>query len=252
MENRHNSSWILTVLLSIIMMSSCQKEYYLDDGVHDAQYDGTTMQFLASRPELFDSLTRIIKLSGLEEVINTGPVTFFAPPNASINKSVVMLNSYLYLNGQDTVLELSQIDPSVWRKYLARYIVDDTFLLKDFPQIDTMNLEVYPGQGYLSYLDEPMNIGVLYNDVTSENSAGVVQTIKYAGYRQLYLSYVYDFSDESSATQFITAPVATSDIQTHSGALHVLNFSKHSFGFDANDFVGNAYSIGVKNSNSDE
>lgn len=252
MENRYNTSWILTVLLSLIVMTSCQKEYYLDEGVHDPNYDGTTMEFLASRPELFDSLTRIIKLSGLEDVINEGPATFFAPPNASINKSVVMLNRQLYLTGQDTVLELNQIDPAVWRKYLARYIVDDKFLLKDFPQIDTLNLNVYPGQGYLSHLDEPMNIGVLYNDVTSENSAGVVQTIKYAGYRQLYISYVYDFSDESTATQFITAPVATSDIQTHSGALHVLNFSKHSFGFDAFDFVSTAYSTGIKNSTSDE
>lgn len=238
--------------LSVLMMASCQKEYYLDQGVHDPEFNGTTMEFLASRPELFDSLTRIIHLSGLQEAIDRGPATFFAPPNASINKSVVMLNRQLYLNGQDTVVDLSQVDPGVWRKYLARYIVNDKFLLKDFPQIDTLNLDVYPGQGYLSYLEEPMNIGVLYNDVTSENSAGVEQTIKYAGYRQLYISYVYDFSNESTATQFITAPVATSDIQTHSGSLHVLNFSKHAFGFDANDFVSTAYSVGIKKPNSDE
>jgi len=245
-------SWIIVLLLMIIFSSACKKEYYLDSGTHEAQFDGTTMDYLKSRPELFDSLIRVIKLAELENVIDNQSMTFFAPANATINKSVFLLNRQLYLLGQDTVKQLDQIDPSVWKKYLSRYILPGKYLLKDFPQLDTTNLDVYPGQGYITFAEEPMNIGVLYNDVVSKNSAGVEQTIKYAGYRQLYISYVYNFSNESSANQFINAPVATSDIQTNSGVLHVLNFSKHNFGFNAYDFSSTAYSIGIKPQSNNE
>lgn len=239
-------SWIMLFLMAVIFVSSCNKKDYLDSGIHDPIYNGTTMQFLESRPELFDSLIRIIKIADLEQVINKPEMTFFAPANVTINKSIYQLNRQLYLLGQDTVKDLSQVDPKVWKKFLSRYILDGKYLLKDFPQLDTLNLDIYPGQGYTSYAEEPVNIGVLYNDVVSKNSAGVEQVIKYAGYRQLYISYVYNFSNESTATNFINAPVATSDLQTSTGVLHVLNFSKHNFGFNAYEFSSTAYSTGIK------
>lgn len=221
--------------LSFLLLASCTKEYFMDSGIHAPVYNGSNMQYLESRPELFDSLVQIVKIAGLENDVDMNNTTFFVPANVSIRKSVRNLNSYLHVQGRDTVVNLDQVAPAVWKKFLSRYIIKDKYVLKDFPQIDTNNRQVFPGQGYLTFAGEPMIIGVNYNDVKSKNSAGVEQVIKYAGYRQLFITYSY-----------IHSPVATSDLQTNTGVLHVLNFKQHSFGFDSYEFVIAAYNAGIK------
>jgi hypothetical protein len=73
--------------------------------------------------------------------------------------------------------------------------------------------------------------------------------IKYAGYRQLYFNFPYSITSPGDIqeyfTPFVTAPVATSDIQPTNGVLHVLQFSKHTLGFVGSLFAGDAYTIGV-------
>lgn len=237
---------VLISTLFIVFYSSCKKDYYLDGGTHDAQYDGSILDFLHSRPELFDSLSKVIDLAGYTDLMDKEKITLFAPTNQSINKSIINLNEQLFYMGQDTVLDLAQVDAEVWRDFLAMYVLKDNYLLKDFPQLDTNDLATYPGQGYLTLQEKPMNIGVLYNDVVSKNSAGVEQVIKYAGYRQLYINFVRNFGSMNSYGGLVTAPVATSDIQPTNGVLHVLVFSKHSFGFDSDEFALRAYSKGIK------
>lgn len=223
----------LLMMLSLGFLGSCTKEYYVDGGVHTAKYDGTIAQFLKSRPELFDTLVKVVSLTKYANLLAdpNSDITFFAATNQSIAKSVTQLNRQLFLRGQDTVLDVRQIKPIVWEKYLGQYIYEDKFLLKDYPQIDTANLLVYPGQGYISISGIAMNIGTFYNDVKSKNNAGVEQIIKYAGYRQVLI----DFNN----------PVATSDIQPVNGVVHVLNFSKHTFGFYSYDFSNSAINSGI-------
>lgn len=224
---------VFPFFLSLIFLASCKEEYYQDGGVHKAQYDGTILSFLKSRPELFDSLVKVIDLAGYSSLLDKpdANITFFAPANQSVARTILELNRRLYFTGQDTVLNLDQVSPSVWNKYLSMYIYEDKYLLKDYPQVDTNDILTYPGQGYISIKGEPVNIGVFYNDVTSKNSAGVVQVIKYAGYRQVLIGYFN--------------PVATSDIQPTNGIVHVLQFNRHSFGFNAYDFTTNAISSGI-------
>lgn len=223
----------LTIISTLVVLASCTKDYYEDGGVHQAKYDGTIMQFLQSRPELFDTLVKVIEYTKYADLLKdpNANVTFFAPTNQSINSSVISLNYQLFNKGQDTILNVNQIDPAVWEKFLGRYLYQDKYQLKDYPQIDTANLLVFPGQGYISMGGEPINIGTFYNDVVSKNNDGVVQRIKYAGYRQVLINY--------------TNPVATSDIQPNNGVIHVLNFSKHSFGFSTYEFVLEAINTGV-------
>lgn len=235
--------FIVLFAFASLTLLACNKDYYEETGVHNPKFEGSTWDYLNTRKDLFDTLTQVIKLAELDEVLKNEEVTFFAPADATIRRSLINLNRNLYNSGQDTVLHLDQVEKSVWREFLARYIVKKKFLLKDFTQIDTLDLQAYPGQGYLSYQGKAMNIGVLYNDVITENSAGIKQTVKYAGYRQLYINHVYDFSNVGRT--MITAPIATSDIQTKNGVLHVIQFSKHSFGFESSDFVVSAISRGI-------
>lgn len=232
-------------LLFVGFYTSCKKDHFLDGGIHDPNFDGSIWEYLGTRPELFDSLKKVIDLAGYTDLVDKENITLFAPTNQSIIKTMMNLNEYLYLQGQDTVLDLSQVDPAVWQEFLSLYILKEPYVLKDFPQIDTNDLQTYPGQGYLTLQEKPMNIGVLYNDVVSKNSDGVEQVIKYAGYRQLYINYVRNFMDANTIRGMITAPVATSDIRPKNGVLHVLVMEKHSFGFDSYNFLTKAYGKGI-------
>ncbi|WP_394676983.1 fasciclin domain-containing protein [uncultured Sphingobacterium sp.] len=234
----------LFLALMILGIAACKKDDFIDTGVHNPKFDGTVWQYLESRPDLFDTLMVALKISKLDEVLKKEEVTFFAPPDPTILKAVWRLNRTLYISGQDTIKKLEQIKPQVWRKYLGQYILKGKYLSKDFTQIDTINLAAYPGGVYKNYDGSDMNIGVLYNDVRSND-----QVIKYAGYRQLYFNFPYSITSPGDIqeyfTPFVTAPVATSDIQPTNGVLHVLQFSKHTLGFVGSLFAGDAYTIGV-------
>lgn len=228
-----------------LMLLSCQKDYFEDSGRHDPIYDGTVLDYIRERHDIFDSLYQIIQLSGLESVLDQDGVTFFAPGDASIRKAIFMLNSFLYQTGRDSILTLDQVHPDVWREYLSMYIYDDTYLLRDIPQIDTLNLNVFPGQGFVSYGGVNMNIGVNYNDVRAQNSNGEWQVVQYAGYRQLFLSFIRDPGNIGAFGSMVNAPVATSDIQTRNGVIHALEFRRHTFGFSSIGFANSAFSRGI-------
>ncbi|ARS38615.1 hypothetical protein CA265_02520 [Sphingobacteriaceae bacterium GW460-11-11-14-LB5] len=224
------------LLIAIVAVSSCKNNnYYIDSGVGKAQYEGTILTYLADKPAYFDTLSRVITLAGMQDVFSRDTITFFAPPSSCIYKAVKNLNKYLYGRGQDTVKQLNQIDPKVWKDMLSLYIVKGKYLLKDIPQLDTTQLSTFGGQGYISNGGRPMNIGVLYNDVNG---------VKYAGYRQLYYSYITDFTNKIGS--MVNVPVASSDIQPYNGVVHVLVYQRHVFGFQTNNFILQAIAAGIK------
>ncbi|SHG98130.1 hypothetical protein [Pedobacter caeni] len=249
---------VLLLLPILLMLAACNKDkYFYDTGVHKAEFRGSILDYLKSKPGHFDSLVRIINIAGMNEVYAKENLTFFAPPSSLVHKSVLKLNDYLRDNGRDTVSQLEQVKPEVWREMLALYTFKGTYRLKDYPQIDTTSIIAFPGQGYRGYgnLEESqnrtMNIGVVHND-----AAGV----KYAGYRQLVLSYIPDMSKPSTRLNY--AQVASSDIAPTNGIIHALNINcvgqvkltsgdiasfwyPQYFGFDANSFVLLAISNGI-------
>jgi len=232
----------------LILVSSCSKSNYQDGGTLDPTFKGSSFDYLQSRPQLFDSLTKVIRLAGMEQVLRQEEVTFFAPPSQTIMKSVKVLNDDLKKVGADTVYNLKQIKPEVWKKFLNRYIFKHKKSLTDYPQVDFANIPVFPGQPYLSYGNDVMNIGVDYDDANG---------IQYAGARTLYLSYIQSLS--SPTTSWINTPVATSNIRTTNGYVHVLryaspvtitgvdiiNLAEHHFGFNPMLFELEALNAGI-------
>ncbi|MCA5005912.1 fasciclin domain-containing protein [Sphingobacterium bovistauri] len=230
----------ILVALFLLNFFACEKSQYIDSGVFQNDFKGTTMDYLKSRPELFDSLTKIIDQADLANEINMESNTFFAPPNISIMKSVRHLNYQLKNNGQDTIKNLDKIDKAIWREFLQMYIFRGSRMLNDYPQVDTNRMTAFPGQGFVSIGNNNMNIGVIYNDVKTKNNEGQEQVVQYAGYRQLYFSSV-DVTNELG--RMINVPVATSNLKTSNGVIHVLNFSKHSLGFSGQYFASRAYTF---------
>lgn len=229
-----NMITIVLVFICLISIISCQdKSYLYDEGKAVPHFDGTVMQFLESRPDLFTNLVEVIKYADMEQTFQQEEITFFAPTDWSIKRSMDSLNYYWYnYEAGDSVTLITQVKPAVWRELLSLYVVEAQYVLKDIPQLDTVAMDAYAGQAYVSLNGRPMNIGVVYHDANG---------IKYTGYRQLLYSYVNNFV----SNDLTNAYVATSDIQPTNGVVHVLRFTDHSFGFNASQFISKAIAAGI-------
>ena len=220
---------IYTVVAALfLLLTACnKKDYYIDGGTQKGTYNGTVMQFLESRPDVFSQLVEIIKYAGMENALSNEQVTFFAPADSSIRTTLQIANAFLPGNGKPVITKFTDIKPEIWRKYLSRYIFKEAKALKDFPQIDIGNLSAYSGQMYTSYDGQPMNVGVVFSDANG---------VKYAGYRYLRISLV-NSSTPRDYTTWWSARVASSNIKTNNGYIHAIEFGFHEFGFRALDFT---------------
>ncbi|MFT3903630.1 MAG: fasciclin domain-containing protein [Niabella sp.] len=218
-------SFFMTAL--VLLFAGCnKKDYYKDGGLQDGKFNGTVMQFLESRPDLFKTLVSVIKYAGMEQVMSSENITFFAPADSSIRNTIESSNIILAAYGKSPITTIQDIKPELWRKYLSMYIFKGTKSLQDYPQIDIGNLSAYSGQMYTSYDGTPMNVGVIFNDANG---------VKYAGYRQLMLSLV-NGSTPRDYTTWRSAYVATVNIKPTNGYVHVLRYGTHEFGFWAIEF----------------
>ncbi|MES2777594.1 MAG: hypothetical protein V4722_25670 [Bacteroidota bacterium] len=220
----------------VLLAASCKKDYYTDTGKHTPNYDGNALQYLKSKPQYFDSISKIIKLAGMESVFSQEDITFFAPADSSVNLTLKYINDRLRSLGRKEVFRMEQIKPEVWRNQLSRYLFKGKKSLNDFPQLDPNNVSAYPGQIYGSYDGALMNVGVIYNDAGG---------VRYAGYRQLQLSFIPSASAPRDVRSWYSATVASSNIAPTNGYVHALRYSSHFFGFEPNQFLENALDKGI-------
>ena len=196
---------------------------------------GTVLDYLEQHPDkhYFSDLVEMIHYAGMDSVFQNGEITFFAPTDWSISFSVDYLSRKLYFTmGEDSVKDLRQIRPEVWKEFLSMYVIPGKYCLKDIPQLDTAAVSAYPGGAYYSLAGKPMNMGVVYYDASG---------VKYAGPRQILYSYVNDFA----SMDMINAYVASCDIQPFNGVVHVIRFTNHNFGFDRDVFAQKAIGAGI-------
>jgi hypothetical protein len=218
--------YITPIICSVILaitVSSCSKDnYYKDGGLANPHFNGTVLQYLQSNPQ-FDTIAQVVKLAGMEDIFSKEDITFFAPTDETIRRTIGIvngkipelkdgLNQQLFDLKKDTIKQLSDIPKQTWRKYLMRYVFKGKFLLKDYPQLDFSLRPLYPGGYYYGYNGDLANIGVVY---------GTANTVKYAGYRQLCIAEISDPSNPQFY-YFGSAAVASSDIQPTNGVVHAL------------------------------
>jgi hypothetical protein len=226
---------LFQLMLLMILFAACKgDEYYEDGGLAQAKFEGTVMQYLASKPVEFDTLVQVIKLAGMEQNFNNDEFTFFAPRDNSIKSMIGRLdqgglNKILYNEGRETIKVLADIDSLIWRKYLQRHMFKNKNKLMDYPQIDLAQQAIYPGQTYYAYDNTVCNIGVVYNDAGG---------IRYQGYRQLTISYIPDVSNPQA--NWITVPVSSSDIEPFNGIVHILD-PRGYFGFSDGEMMSEIF-----------
>lgn len=223
-----------TIALFCLLIISCKKDdYYEDGGLAKAEFDGSIMDYLVSKPREFDTIVSIIKLAGLEEKLSTEELTFFAPRDEDIKSLIGSytkggLNANLYFLNLDTIKTLADVSPEIWEKYLLRYMFKGKNKLADYPQVDYSLLNVYAGQNYISMANTVCKIGVVFNDAVSSDGTS---NLKYMGYRQLTIAYLPDLSNPDN---FRSLKISSSDIQPHNGVVHVINHTDAEFGFSEN------------------
>jgi hypothetical protein len=222
---------------TLLILAGCSKDKYFEDsGKVNGTFQGNVLEYLKSKPQFFDSVTKVIRLAGMENIFATEPITFFAPGDSSIRSTIAELNRQLSLQGKQTVYRLEQIKPEVWRAQLARYLFKGKKTMNDFPQLDPSNVAAYPGQIYASYDGAIMNAGVVYNDAGG---------VKYAGYRQLTLAYIPSPSAPRDYLSWYSSTVASVNIAPTNGYVHALRYSNHYFGFEVNQFIESAIAKGI-------
>lgn len=213
-------------------LASCAKDdYYRDGGLADPNFEGSMLEYLESKPVEFDTIAQLVKLAGLDELLQTGDVTFFAPSDSEVKDLIGYvgrggLNDTLYTLRKDTIKVLADVDSLIWKKYLERHLFRGSNFLADYPQIDHGLKQIYPGENYYSLNNTVLNIGVVYHDVND---------VKYAGYRQLSISYIPDVSRPNDG--WFTTMISSSDIKPINGVVHTLSKENARFGFDPEEFI---------------
>ena len=213
---------VLAILLLAGTFTACKKDYYKDSGLQKGVYSESALAFLQERPFFFDSLVTVIHLAGMDSVLEDSTITFFAPTNQAIAKAMNQINSERYSNFQDS-LRLQDIPQEIWRKFLSHYIFREKYMLKDIARGDPSQLNVYPGMNLESWDGYIMNLGVVFSDYNGTKDVGP---------RQVTITDIGDLANPNN----ITSNVATSDLQTKNGIIHVLD-DNHEFGFSVINFA---------------
>lgn len=210
------------LLLIALVLLSCQKDYYRDSGLQKGVYTISSYEFLQTQPFFFDTLVQVIKLAGLESELRDSTNTFYAPTDHAIQKAMNVIHAVRYNDFKDT-LRLEEVPGEVWRKYLSRYIIRDKYMLKDITRYDPLQRKLYGGMNIESLDGYIMHQGVIFSDYSGTKDVGP---------RKLVFTSIGDLASPF----YMESQVATSDLQTKNGIVHVLD-DNHVWGFNASDFA---------------
>ena len=217
------------ILLFFFLIVACKKDNYKVGGdLHNPQIDMTTYDYLRSnRFGLFDTLLLLIDKAGIKEKINQKG-TFFAPTDYSINRYI-----------EARTIAVQKADPfkewtiySIIKYELPRFIDSmDIYFIKD----KLLPNAVLTAKGTIFTNDKNSQIVVSYEETTNTNlgynqNSSVKPKIVYFTY--LYIPLVDDFDITSVKWPVgVRTLVQSSNGQTTTGTLHVLNNSHTLFFF---------------------
>lgn len=193
----------------------CSDEYFADGGVpgEDVGVLGvSTMDYLESHPEKFDTLATLIKLCGLEGEVNKQGNTFLAPQDYSIHNYFQLVFS----------------DGSAWpalSEIPEEQMEEITGILKNY---------IIPGQEIVSSgLTTAYSYSVTHGGRKARFNLVKEDYIGNVNMGAAYVVFSLDVSREGSSSELYQAvPVVTSGLRSLNGVVHVLRADTHIFGFN--------------------
>lgn len=223
---------LLAGLVAGLIFSACQ-DYYDDGGTLSAEpMKINSLEFIKSRPDLFDTTLILLEKTGLDKVVAEKDITFFAPHKKSIAALMIKVNTFVKKKrdslgyDKDTVL-LDDVPAEVWEKYMSRYIFKGVKLRDGITK----------GK-FLSENNKNWIVGGEHADSYGNYNMFMMtewtkwETVEEAGPKYIYLidTFGTDVTIPGS-TAYTSVKVVTSNLQTTSGVVHVLART-HEFGFN--------------------
>src|SRR5690606_2383545 len=203
-------------LFLLVLVSGCAKDKgFYDQSLQKVKFDGTIMDYLTSKPGVFDSLLKVVKRTQIDKMLmDSTNITLFAPTNSSFQLAIQ--NLYNTRRESDKAMEyLSNLEYNHLDTMMSQYLVrgffsSDSMVTKDGIQLFDFRY------------NRKMNA-----KLTTATSSGFMD----GGPK------IIEYSDTKNSQfnrNWITATTASINIETNNGMIHVLSPS-HIFGF--NDFV---------------
>ena len=207
---------IAIALVTVVFISGCSKDYYADGGKLDPDEVATlgvsTMDYLKSRPEIFDTLTTLITLTGLESAVNANGSTFLAPKNYSIRNYFILM----YPDPEKrpkTFSEISEEEMEKITKILKDYIIPDKQIVRDGLN-KTYSYET-------TYGGSQARFNIVQDDYLGNLNMGAK-----------YIIFSLNLGSPGGAEKYQSVQVETADLHSTNGIVHVLAADSHIFGFN--------------------
>jgi len=201
--------------IASLTIVGCKDTYFSDDdkpGGESGELGVTTMQYLHDNPSSFDKLVQLIELTGMEAAVNEQGNTFLAPRDFTID-------NYLKLHYPDpanmpaTLAALPQERKSEIAEIIKDYIIPRQLILRN-GLATTYSYAVTSG-----------GKKARFNVVTTDYLGNVNMGAK-------FVNFSLNVAPPADKEQYKTVQVATADLRSTNGVVHVLNSDLHIFGFN--------------------
>jgi hypothetical protein len=207
---------IAIALVSGMFISGCSKDYYADGGTLDPEKTSalgmSTMDYLKSRPDVFDTLTTLITLTGLEAAVNMNGSTFFAPKDYSIYNFFKLVFPDPEKRPK-TFSELTDEEMEAIAKILKNYIIPGKQIVRD---------ELNKTYSYdTTYGGTKARFNIVQDDYLGNVNMGAK-----------YINFGLDLGVPGVFEFYLPVRVETADLHSTNGIVHVLAADSHIFGFN--------------------
>lgn len=209
-------SIVAITFVILVLATGCGKDYYKDGGIINIEdtvnLKVSTMDFLKSRPNVFDTLVTLITLTGLEDAVNASNATFLAPKNYSIYN---FFNLY-YPDPEKRPKSFDEIpeeDMEIFGEMLKNYIIPGSRIVRS---------GLNSTYSYVTtYGDKKARFNIIQEDYLGNVNMGAK-----------YIVFSLNMAPDGSPETYQSVQVETADLQSTNGIVHVLNADTHIFGFN--------------------
>jgi hypothetical protein len=203
-------------LVTVVFTTGCSKDYFADGGTLNPDETMTlgvsTMDYLKSRPEIFDTLTTLITMTGLEDAVNANGSTFLAPKNYSIYNYFKLL----YPDPEKrpkTFSEITEEEMENIKEILKDYIIPGKQIIRS---------ELSTTYSYdTTYGGTKARFNIVRDDYLGNVNMGAK-----------YVIFAVDLGTPGVFEFYRSVQVETADLHATNGIVHILAADSHIFGFN--------------------
>lgn len=202
--------------IGALLIVGCKDSYFADDdklpGNEVANLNVSTMDYLENNRQSFDTLARLIKITGLETAVNAKGNTFLAPRDYSIHNFFKLL----YPDPQNTPATLEEI-PQADKELIAD-------ILKDYiiPNEEILRAKLATTYSYVTtYGGKKARFNIVSEDYLGNVNMGAK-----------YIVFSLNMSAPGEREVYQSVQVATADLRSTNGTVHILTSETHIFGFN--------------------